>query len=280
MAVTFGTRSAMRDLAEELGPGEQVLELAACTYAGAAGLVALTSQRVIAIRDDYSKHQVQFVVVAEVVTVDYDPTVHDGFALFTSTGRLVVRKMRRQDGDRLVDALLTHAPHIAVHVTRPASAPVAHPDPQLGGQLGRLGRHRKPASPGASPGTSPLGAAAAAQAGAAHGVVNAAGAAGAAGAAASAAAGGAANGAPQPVPAPAAVPSPATPAPAAAHPSPVRPAPQAAMPAPALPPEPATGSRPATDKEVLLGVLADLHAQGVLTAEEFAAKVRQIVTQG
>ncbi|QQR99649.1 MAG: SHOCT domain-containing protein [Austwickia sp.] len=60
----------------------------------------------------------------------------------------------------------------------------------------------------------------------------------------------------------------------------MRPAPQAAMPAPALPPEPATGSRPATDKEVLLGVLADLHAQGVLTAEEFAAKVRQIVTQG
>ena len=51
MTVTFGTRSAMRELADELEEGEAVLELAACAYAGAAGLVALTSERVLAIRD-------------------------------------------------------------------------------------------------------------------------------------------------------------------------------------------------------------------------------------
>lgn len=48
----------MRDLAEELEAGERVLDLAACSYAGAAGLAVLTTQRVLAIRDDYSKHQV------------------------------------------------------------------------------------------------------------------------------------------------------------------------------------------------------------------------------
>ena len=75
MTVTFGTRSAMRELADELEEGEAVLELAACAYAGAAGLVALTSERVLAIRDDYSKHQVQFARIPEVVWIDYLPKV-------------------------------------------------------------------------------------------------------------------------------------------------------------------------------------------------------------
>jgi len=272
MAVTFGTRSAMRDLAEELAPGETVVELAACTYAGAAGLIALTSQRVVAIRDDYSKHQVQFVVIGEVVTVDYDPTVHDGFALFTPSSRLVVRKMRREDGDRLVDALLTRAPQITLQVTRPAGAPVAQQGPQLGGQLGRLGRHRKPEpaagqvhSPRRAEGGTAVGPAVSAQAGAAAGAVQAAG---------------------QMSPArPGSVPAAAPVASSAAMPA-------ATMPAPAMPSgnspavgaasashSAAAGARPATDKEILLGVLADLHAQGVLSADEFAAKVRQIVTQ-
>lgn len=273
MAVTFGTRSAMRDLAEELAVGEQVVELAACTYAGAAGLVALTTQRVIAIRDDYSKHQVQFLVVGDVVTVDYDPTVHDGFALFTGTSRLVVRKMRREDGDRLVDALLTRAPHIVIQVTRPVGAPIAQANPQIGSQLGRLGRHRKPASAGESSRAArpaepagPLGSAASAQAGAAHGVVHAASQHPAH--------------APEPAaPAPARRPSTPTAAPGVPAYAPA-PAPAPAPPGAAAPAASAgSGARPATDKEILLGVLADLHAQGVLTADEFAAKVRQIVTQ-
>ena len=242
MAVTFGTRSAMRDLAEELAPGERVLELAACTYAGAAGLIALTTGRVIAIRDDYSKHQVQFVVVAEVATIDYDPAVHDGFALFTATGRLVVRKMRREDGDRLVDALLTRGPHIQVKVTRPVGAPVSQPAPQLGSQLGRLGRHRKPAAPGPvrpAAASTPVGPLVTAQADAAQSVARAAGA---------------------PPPAPASAPATSSSSSSSGGDTP-------------------TGTRAATDKEILLGVLADLHAQGVLTAAEFAAKVRQIVAQ-
>ncbi|MBW3085956.1 hypothetical protein KEM60_02167 [Austwickia sp. TVS 96-490-7B] len=330
MAVTFGTRSAMRDLAEEVGETEIVDELAACTYAGAAGLVALTDQRVIAIRDDYSKHQVQSVQLADVVTVDYNPTVHDGFALFTTSGRLVVRKMRRDDGDRLVDALLTQAPHISISVTRPSGAPGAAPQslrPQLG-------RHRKPAavSPAAAAndpsrmarppaGATPdplvaprISPTVAAQANAAHvasqavlhqpgvaqqpaqptypgqqplpGAVDphqfntAAAFPGAAslpavGSPPGTPYGGAPAGAPgigpvgsAPPAAPAMPPGPAV--------TPTTPAPTPASPASAGQPP---GARPATDKEILLGVLADLHAQGVLTAEEFAAKVRLIVSQ-
>ena len=56
----------------------------------------------------------------------------------------------------------------------------------------------------------------------------------------------------------------------AATPPPAAQADAAAEPAEAAP-------RPVTDREILLGVLADLHAQGALSAEEFAAKVRQIV---
>ncbi|SEV91380.1 hypothetical protein SAMN05421595_0390 [Austwickia chelonae] len=297
MVVTFGTRSAMRDLAEELGAEEQVVELAACTYAGAAGLVALTSDRVIAIRDDYSKHQVQFVLIREVATVDYDPTVHDGFALFSSSGRLVVRKMRREDGDRLVDALLTRAPHIVVHVTRPSGGPGGSPQE-------RLGRHRKPAAvrpgdqpgrpqPRAVPGATPdplvapkVPPAIAAQANAAQAASQAVqppanpptGNLPGVGAAPGTPGGTPTAGIPTvpPVGPPGFTPGfGGSPTPTAAPPAPAAPAP--AAPAPGLA-QGATG-RPATDKEILLGVLADLHAQGVLTAEEFAAKVRQIVSQ-
>ncbi|WP_162872913.1 SHOCT domain-containing protein [Austwickia chelonae] len=289
MVVTFGTRSAMRDLAEELGAEEQVVELAACTYAGAAGLVALTTERVIAIRDDYSKHQVQFVLIREVATVDYDPTVHDGFALFSSSGRLVVRKMRREDGDRLVDALLTRAPHIVVHVTRPGGGAANAQE--------RLGRHRKPASirpgdsgraqPRAVPGATPdplvapkLPPAIAAQANAAQAASQAVNpqpnpaAAGEPGHQAGAAGAGAVTAGIPTVP-PVGPPG-STPGVGGAA-APTATASQATMPAPGL--AQGAAGRPATDKEILLGVLADLHAQGVLTAEEFAAKVRQIVNQ-
>lgn len=309
MAVTFGTRSAMRDLAEELGPGEQVVELAACSYAGAAGLVALTTDRVIAVRDDYSKHQVQFVVVAEVVTIDYDPTVHDGFALFTATGRLVVRKMRREDGDRLVDALLTRAPHILVQVTRRGAPLLGKPNPQASAGSPALGRHRRPMPASAPASTLPPipapaaprpGEAAVAQAGAAAQV-----------AAAAQPAAATPPVAPlppleplppvEPLPPIPPVSPPVTPAggdlagaPASAvgvaveAGTPAAPgAPAASAPAyqstaaqsGAVPSAAQGGPRPATDKEILLGVLADLHAQGVLTAEEFAAKVRHIVAQ-
>lgn len=268
MAVTFGTRSAMRELGEELAPGEQVVELAACTYAGASGLLALTTMRVIAIRDDYSKHQVYFVTLPEVATLDYDPTVHDGFALFTAEGRLVVRKMRRADGDRLVDALLARAPHIVVKVTRPVPGQGA-PSPVPQRALGSLGRHRRatttaqgPASaPQPTPATEPWATTGSAMPEPKPAFAPLA------------------TTAPSPAPAPSsfAAQSVAAQSVAAQHvgdrvsAAVTHPAPSASAPAEA------SAARGSSDKEVLLSVLADLHAQGVLTADEFAAKVRQIV---
>lgn len=289
MTVTFGTRSAMRELAEELEQGEEVVELAGCTYAGAAGLLVLTNARVLAIRDDFSKHQVQHARLPEVVWIDYAPTTHDGFAVFTATGRLVVRKMRRADGDRLVDALLDGAPHVEVRPTCPLpraanAEPVATPRP-------RLGRHHKPgvglADPVAAVGAqseavrtveAPAASATSAteasetsdsqaRAEAAAQAVNpAAKPVPRVGRPALATVGGNATG---PIPiVPEAAPAPKEPTPGA----------QQAPAAPAAPPEAPVAPRQATDKEILLGVLADLHAQGVLSAEDFAAKVRQIVT--
>ncbi len=266
MTVTFGTRSAMRELAEELAEGEVVIELAACAYAGAAGLVALTSDRILAIRDDYSKHQVQFARIAEVAWIDYLPTVHDGFAVFTATGRLVVRKMRRADGDRLVDALLERAPHIAIRPTAapatpataasPAAAPVP-PRPQWG-------RHRKPVQDGpeALAAADAQGEAARAAAQAPQDRTETATPSKTPRADRGSALGDATGTAPGTVPAAADV--------VATETAP----PEQAATAAAAPGAP----RQVTDKEILLGVLADLHAQGVLSAEEFSAKVRQIVT--
>ncbi len=250
MAVTFGTRSAMRDLEGELEVGERVIDLAACSYAGAAGLAALTNQRVLAIRDDYSKHQVQFATLGDIQTIDYDPNVHDGFAVFTAKARLVVRKMRRVDGDRLVDGLLVRAPHIEVHVTRPGRDSAA----QRGVESGSSGRHRKPA-PSRAVAAAAVDAAAA-QAGAAQQAAQ--------------------NAATQNAPDQNAPDQNAT----ARPPEPAGPSEAGARSAPRPSAEPVPGSaapRQATDQEILLGVLADLHTQGVPTSEEFAAKVRQVV---
>ncbi len=231
MAVTFGTRSAMRDLAEELEVGERVIDLAACSYAGAAGLAALTTQRVLAIRDDYSKHQVQFATLGDIQTIDYDPNVHDGFAVFTAKARLVVRKMRRVDEDRLVDA---------------AAA-----------QAGAAQQAAQNASAQSAANQSAANQSAANQSAANQSAANQ-------------------NAATQS----ATVRRPEPAAPAAGSVAQAMVTPVLAKPAPPPSAEPApspAAPRQAIDQEILLGVLADLHTQGVLTAEEFAAKVRQVV---
>ena len=236
MAVTFGTRSAMRDLAEELEVGERVIDLAACSYAGAAGLAALTTQRVLAIRDDYSKHQVQFATLGDIQTIDYDPNVHDGFAVFTAKARLVVRKMRRVDEDRLVDAAAAQA-GAAQQAAQNASA--------------------QSAATQSAANQSAANQSAANQSAANQSAANQ-------------------NAATQS----ATVRRPEPAAPAAGSVAQAMVTPVLAKPAPPPSAEPApspAAPRQAIDQEILLGVLADLHTQGVLTAEEFAAKVRQVV---
>lgn len=216
MQLTFGTRTAIKNLHESLEEGEIVQRLVACTYDRSDGLLVLTDRRVLAIRDDFSRFRLQEVRLADARAIDYDPTVHDGLAVLTADSRVAVRRMVRVDSDAFVVDLTARVPGLVHGVSRPG--------------------HRVEV--------------------------------------------------PKDVPPPAA---PATPEPAADHgPTPVIDA--TPVPAPVPAPTPAVESAPApaadpvvaaveTDTEVLLGVLADLHAKGLLTADELAAKIAQVTTR-
>lgn len=248
MRVTFGTRSAIRNLHESLDAGELVLVMVACFYSGSDGLLVLTDRRVIAVRDDFSKFRLQAVPLGDVRALDYAPAVHDGLAVLTDAGRVAVRKMDRRDSDAFAAALVERVPTIVVGASRPhepfrAQPPQAPAAPAVAGVVGDADRQ-------------------AAAAAAAQDAVLGASAPGTA-AAGTAAAGTAAGTGSQP-----AVPGPAAPEREAATPATGGEAGLAAA---------ADGGRSA-DKDVLLGVLADLHAKGLLTADELATKIAQVTS--
>lgn len=217
MRVSFGARTAARNLPDCLDPGELVRELVACTYAGGDGLLVLTDRRVLAVRDDYGRYRVQAVPLAEAYAVDYAPKVHDGLGVLTPSGRIAVRRMNREDSDRLVHALVTAHPHVVIGASRPR--PPAAP----------TGRPAAPATPAASVAA--------------------------------------------PTPAAPSVPASTATAQPEAPASP--PTVEVAAPVEAPAADPVVAAVDA-DTDVLLGVLADLHAKGLLTSDELAAKIAQL----
>lgn len=216
MRVTFGTRTAIKNLHEIIDPEEIVQELAACLYSGGDGLLILTDRRIIGLRDDYSKYHYRDHALAGAQKLDYDPVVHDGFALTTASGRLVVRKMHVEDSGRLVARLREIVPGLVLEVTRP-------------GAHGRVPIRPTPVTPvQARPVADAPAQAVLDQDAAAQGVVDA-----------------------------------VTPAGSSQKAEAEN-----------------TSAKPAeADKGVLMGVLADLHAKGLLTDAELAAKLAQVAAK-
>ncbi len=227
MRVTFGTRTAMKNLVYSLESGEQAREMVACTFAGSDGLLVLSDRRIIAIRDDYSRFLLRDCALSEITCVDYAPTVHDGLAFFTESGRVAVRKMNTEDSDRLVGALRGMIPTLVVTPLAPGSY-VRAP----GGPVKRVAVPRSDASvgyhaPSAAPPAATAPAAAAGIAGLDPNLLTS-------------------------LP-----PAPATVVIGAGQASAV----------------PTAAPSPPAEKDVLLGVLADLHARGLLSSDELAAKI-------
>lgn len=233
MTITFACRSAIRHLVHSLLDGEQVLEMASCIFAGSEGLLVLTDKRVLAVRDDFSRYHSRGVDVDGVTHLDYGPRVHDGFAAFTASEKLAVRRMPVVDSDRIVATLTERRPTVIVATSKP-------------------GLSTRDA----------VARAAAAQTAATTQVVSAVDATAATSGVAITSPGAADPAAPTAEASTTGVSIPATSATSAGSTTPSVPA---AL-APVLD----------ADTAVLLGVLADLHARGLLTAEELAAKSAQI----
>lgn len=205
MRVTFGTRTAIKNMHEIIDPEETVQELAACLYAGGDGVLILTDKRILGLRDDYSKYHYRDHALAGAQKLDYDPVVHDGFALTTTSGRLVVRKMHVDDSARLVARLRELAPQLQLEVTRPGARGRVPVRPQAA-----------PTPAGAPPPAGGLVAATQEQDRAAGAAVSSV--------------------------------------------------------APAVAPVPSADA----DRTTIMGVLADLHAKGLLSDAELAAKLAQV----
>ena len=223
MQVTFGTRTAIRDLHTVMEQGEQVVDMVRCQFSSGNAVLVLSDRRVIAVRDDYSAYRLKAVRLEDVKAVDYAPKVHDGLGVLTEAGRIAVRRMNRSDSDRLVDGLLLRAPTAVLGVSRPS--------PRDGRPVFEPGANAEPA-PVAFQTDSPQD-----------------------------------NGTYEAVPAAA----PATPAPPAGEPRTLPPTDTSSIPSD----EQLTRAAD-TDQAVLMSVLADLHARGLLTAEELAAKIAQL----
>lgn len=153
MQVTFGTRTAIRDLGQSLEDGEAVVDMVACQFASGEGLLVLTDRRVMAVRDDFSTFRMKAVLLPEITAVDYAPRVHDGLGILTATGRIAVRRMIRQDADRVVDGILARVPEAILGVSTPSTSGAAPaPAPQVtdGDARGSSGERDEPA-PAATP---------------------------------------------------------------------------------------------------------------------------------
>lgn len=121
MRVTFGTRTAIRDLDQTLEEGEGVVDMVGCLFAAGDGLLVLTDRRVLALRDDFSAFRMKAVRLPEIKAIDYAPRVHDGLGILTAAGRIAVRRMNRQDADRLVDGIFLRVPDAILGVSRPSN---------------------------------------------------------------------------------------------------------------------------------------------------------------
>ncbi len=257
MRRTFGTRSAIRNLHVSLEESEVVVAMLACLYAGSDGLLVLTTGRVLAIRDDLSKFRLQAVRLTEARALDYAPAIHDGLAVLTDTGRIAVRQMDRADSDYLTAQIIAAVPSIVVGASRP-QAREAQPEPANADGVSL---------------TAAASAALSGQTEAAAEIWTRQADAAAATRALTSSNGDAA--------------------------STVGSTTQAALPAKAVPPSNAgvssNGTSPSNggagtspdhsggpggeaDKDVLLGVLADLHAKGLLTADELADKIAKVAS--
>ncbi|MBO3128667.1 PH domain-containing protein [Dermatophilus congolensis] len=137
MEVTFGTRTAIRDLHESLEDGETVVDMVGCQFASGNAVLVLTNQRVMALRDDISAFRMRAVNLPDIKAVDYAPRIHDGLGILTDAGRIAVRKMSRRDADRIVDGILIRCPNAILGVSRPAGPggkSVFHPEPRTEAQ--------------------------------------------------------------------------------------------------------------------------------------------------
>ena len=233
MRVTFGTRTAIRDLHESLEESETVVDMVACQFAAGDGVLVLTDKRVIALRDDFSMFRLRAVYLTEVKAVDYAPRIHDGLGILTAEGRIAVRRMQREDADRVVDGILIRVPDAVLGVSRPSSN---------GGKPAF--EVTRPAATDAEPAAigddaaAPTEPAAPSEASEAGEV---------------------------------AVAAPSAPNQSGVHGSSTAPS--------AVPSDADLAAGAEADSAVLMGVLADLHAKGLLTEDELAAKIAQLATR-
>ncbi len=101
----MGLKRAVRNLEGRLHEGEVVRRLAMGGYAGGTGLVALTSHRVLFVRDDMSKQKVADFRLSPSLLVAYSSSMLGGLSVTQAGNTVTARSMDNREGEVMAEAI-------------------------------------------------------------------------------------------------------------------------------------------------------------------------------
>jgi hypothetical protein len=104
MTLHIGVKRAIKNLPGRLLPVEVVEHMTSCSYARGTGLVVLTNQRFLAIRDDFAKEKVEDARRADIVGVELSSGTLGGLTVSTPAQKITVRALQ-EFGDEIARAL-------------------------------------------------------------------------------------------------------------------------------------------------------------------------------
>lgn len=104
MSLQIGVKRAIKNLSKRLLPGEVVEHMTSGSYARGTGLVVLTNQRFLVIRDDFAKEKVEDARRADVVGVELSSGTLGGLTVSTAADKITVRALQ-EFGEEIATAL-------------------------------------------------------------------------------------------------------------------------------------------------------------------------------
>ncbi|HEY9369739.1 PH domain-containing protein [Streptomyces sp.] len=118
----FGARREIRRLAGHLWDDETVHHLAGGFYGGGLGLVALTSRRLLFIREGWTGRATEDFPLDKLSSVQWNSGLVQGtLAVFASGNKAEIKQIAKVDGARIADAIRNRQAMPATQATAPQS---------------------------------------------------------------------------------------------------------------------------------------------------------------
>lgn len=142
--VKLGAKREMRKLVEHLWEQESVELLCTGTYGSGTGLVALTTQRLLFLKDGHMSKTSEDFPFAKITSIQWSSGMLMGtITIFASGNKAEIKNVSKDAGKRMTDQVrqLISAPHAAVNLQPvPVAAPTVDAGDDMVSQIERLGQ--------------------------------------------------------------------------------------------------------------------------------------------